>query len=137
MSSPVKASFNFAADKVVQLNEWQKRLRDICQAELTVGETFFLKLVDKPLSAVIALGVGVQDALGAKVRDGLYIDPEDSQIYVSGAFVEDFKKAGDRFAFSKSFQERTNKLSAQAFDQSQDYRDTPVMRRLKPGIKLH
>lgn len=120
--------FNVVADKVVNLRELNKRIAEAHAANLTSGEKVFLKYVDKPLSLIAGLIPSFNTP--RKGMTGVYFDTRNPCFYVSGvALNRTFAKAA-AFTLVPGFQDKTNKLTAEAFEQCEDLSQKPIMAKL-------
>lgn len=131
MASKFSTSFNVPASKVVRMSEWKQKTNALYQTELSTGERIYLTVVDKPLSLLLGLGIGLKAAFSGAGMPGVYINRQDSEAYVSGVFLEQLVDTCSRFTFNTRHQAKLNGLVVKAFEQSEDHSKKPIMQRLK------
>lgn len=134
MSKPLSNSFNLEAGKIVANKEWRQKTKVLYRAELSATEKAHLYLVDRPLSAVAGVAMGVRDIFNKKGSKGAYLNTEPFGLYVSGAFLNDLMSDSwlQPLMLDKKFQAKINALAAKAFEQCEDVSQKPIMKSLKP-----
>lgn len=132
MNTKASEIFNAASEKVVSMDEWNKKSDVLYKQELTIGEKAFYYLVDITVSLFSAVADVFNQAVGRQEKDdGLYVSDTGS-VYLSGAYLEAKLKSVPSYMPNKKFQDKVDGLAAQAFEQCEDHSQKPVMQRLRP-----
>lgn len=127
----MQAEFNAKAEKVVNTDEYRRIRQDMEWKQMNWKEKMFQAFVSDPYNAWLFVKTGVTGAVdqimkrGAGEPGNLYVDTFNKSMH--GTTYMDRTKFEAENAFwlkngvSKSFQEKSARIAAEAFEQARDF----------------
>ncbi len=122
-----------AASKIVNFDEYRKRIDDLRWTQMSFGEKLFDAFVNTPYNMVLFVRRGISEGIQTIFKGNdpaetgaSYVDRLNGDVYLDRAAAECDNRYALGHGLSKKFQEKAVRIARQAFD---DCRDFSVLKR--------
>ena len=124
--------------KIVNFDEYRKRIDDLRWTQMSVGEKMFDAFVNTPYNVVLYVRRGFAEGWqmmtkGPDPKNGnTYIDSLGGGVFLDRAAAEADNRYALKHGLSKKFQEKAVRLSREAFDACRDFSVIKKTGQLRP-----
>ncbi|MDP2205793.1 MAG: hypothetical protein Q8K65_05745 [Alphaproteobacteria bacterium] len=125
-------------DKIVNFDEYRKRIDDLRWTQMTAGERIFDAFVNTPYNMALYVRRGLSEGWqlmtkGPDPKNGTaYVDSLGGGIFLDRAAAEADNTYALKHGLSKKFQEKAVRLSREAFDACRDFSVIKKTGQLRP-----
>jgi hypothetical protein len=125
-------------DKIVNFDEYRKRIDDLRWTQMSVGEKMFDAFVNTPYNMALYVRRGLAEGWqmmtkGPDPKNGrAYVDSLGGGIFLDRAAAEADNTYALKHGLSKKFQEKAVRLSREAFDACKDFSVIKKTGQLRP-----
>lgn len=125
-------------DKIVNFDEYRKRIDDLRWTQMSVGEKIFDAFVNTPYNMALYVRRGLSESWqmmtkGPDPKGGTaYVDSLGGGIFLDRAAAEADNAYALKHGLSKKFQEKAVRLSREAFDACTDFSVIKKIGQLRP-----
>ncbi len=135
-----KTTFNTAADKVVNFDEYRFKKQDLLWEQSTVAEKLFEAFVNFPHSMMLFVRRGFGEAYdflkkGKEPEGTMYTDFLSGDLYLDRASVKSDIDYGVKHGLGAKFQAKAARVAQQAFDECKDFSVLVKTGQLKPVVR--